>query len=341
MSGGYTDEPKLAAVTGEDVEKYRLVYFSADRTVKKAYPGVTVLGTMNALTKSGYEGTVNLLNKPGSLEMMANAAITQYAPVYCVEDGKVDDVGVGEPLGWALEAATADEDVIQVLLAGRISGYSHYGDKVILEDDFFEYVDGDQWTIISNDGGTAAVADAAGGVLTLGAAGATNNDQTWLKQKLETWLFAAAKPIYFQARVKLTEQATDDANILVGLINAVADDHLQDDGAGPPASYSGMVFFKVDGGTVWQGEVSVGAVQVTDTSVGTFTTAAWHTLEMYYVPTSTTAGTVHFIVDGTLGGSSAFTFTGATEMQIAFGIKNGSAASESLLIDYVYCEQVR
>lgn len=221
-------------------------------------------------------------------------------------------------------------------------------------EDFFEYISGDMFTIVATDSGTVTAGDAAGGVLTLNPSDGTvvNNDETYIKGTKEVFLFAADKPLVFEARVKFTEGSTDDANILVGLANAVAANHLQDDGAGPPASYSGAVFFKVDGGTVWNCETSISTTQTTTELSATNANnisktaqtagGAYQTLRIEFLPYSSTKADVRFYIDGTLVARHDFTFTSATEMQICFGIKNGADTTvEALLVDYVGCYQKR
>lgn len=216
-------------------------------------------------------------------------------------------------------------------------------DWVEVSDDFPYFVSTDLWTSVLTDSGTAAVSDAVGGVLTLTCSDGTvaDNDEAYAKSTTEVFKFAASKPIRLEARVKLTEANTDDANILVGLLDAVGANSLLDNGGGPPASYSGMVFFKVDGGTVWQAETSIAGTQDTDTSAGAFTSATWHNLRIEWVPASDTSGTAKFYVDGVLGATSTFTYTGATEMQAVLGVKNGGANNESLLVDRFRARQLR
>lgn len=78
------------------------------------------LGTLNArhvvsgIGTSEYAGVVTP-NVPGTVKMVAAGAITQYARVYGAASGKIDDAAAGVPIGIALEAATAAEDLIEVL----------------------------------------------------------------------------------------------------------------------------------------------------------------------------------------------------------------------------------
>lgn len=60
---------------------------------------------------------VRLWNAPGTRKMVASAAITQYAKVYGAASGKISSTANGNPVGYALEAASASGGVIEVLSA--------------------------------------------------------------------------------------------------------------------------------------------------------------------------------------------------------------------------------
>ncbi len=222
------------------------------------------------------------------------------------------------------------------------------------QDDFLRDVDSADWVTTLTDTGTASVGDAAGGILALVPSDGTvaDNDEAYVESANETFRFVADKPLLFEARVQFTEANTDDANILVGLMDAVAADALVDNGGGPKASYSGAVFFKVDGGTVWQTETSVTTTQTTIELTAanvnnlakravTAGGAAYQTLRIEYMPYSATNAYVSFFVDGVAVAQHDYIFTSATEMQIALGVKNGGANLETLNVDYVVCSQER
>jgi len=216
--------------------------------------------------------------------------------------------------------------------------------------DFDHYVTADEFTTVASDTGAVTVSDAVGGVVTLDPSDGTvaDNDETYLKGTKELFLFANDKPLVFEARVKFVEANTDDANILVGLMDAVAANSLADDGAGPPASYSGLNFHKVDGGTKWLVESSVGSAQTTSTTDAVAGGSAWQTLRIEFQPVTSTEAEVSFFVDGAQAQDSTgkeikhrLTFTGATEMQTALGVKNGGGNRETLNVDYLACFQKR
>lgn len=213
-----------------------------------------------------------------------------------------------------------------------------------LFDDFHWNLNPHLWTAELPDGGSATVADAAGGVLSLVPSDATvaDNDEAYLRTTHELFRFAADKPLRFECRLRFTEANVDDANVLVGLMDAVSAGALQDNGNGPRASYSGAVFFKVDGSQVWQCETSVGASQTTSVTSASSVMApgVWQTLRIEFRPYGSQAEAA-FLVDGLLVARHSLTFAGATEMQVVLGVKNGSANNEELQVDYVACHQLR
>ena len=223
-----------------------------------------------------------------------------------------------------------------------------------ITDDFTRDVDSADWVTTLTDTGTASVGDAAGGILAIVPSDGTvaDNDEAYVESANEVFKFAADKPLLFEAKVQFTEANTDDANVLVGLMDAVAANALVDDGAGPKSSYSGAVFFKVDGSTVWQAETSNSTTQTTTelsaSNVNNLAKravtaggAAYQTLRIEYMPYSATNAYVSFFVDGVLCAQHDYIFTSATEMQIVFGVKNGGANNETLSVDYVSCTQSR
>lgn len=224
------------------------------------------------------------------------------------------------------------------LLAAMDPGYYH-----LFSDDFFAFdptATVGKYTIVEDGTPTQAQIDAAGGVLSI-ACDVNDNDEAYVSSVAENWLFAASKPLWFEARVALTEAATNKANIIVGLSDTVGANSLLDNGAGPMASYDGAAFFKVDSGTVWQFETSNAGTQVTNSSAGAFVTSTWYRLGFVWDPADGTTGSVTPYLDGVAGTAHAVTISGMDEMHILLGVKAGSAAAETLRVDYVTCLQVR
>lgn len=74
--------------------------------------------THEAVAASGW-GTVRMLSAPGTFLMLASGAITRGAQVYPAASGKIAGTGTTPLLMVALEAATADGDVIEVAVCQK------------------------------------------------------------------------------------------------------------------------------------------------------------------------------------------------------------------------------
>jgi hypothetical protein len=222
-------------------------------------------------------------------------------------------------------------------LAGQVFGFL----------DHFDREDTNRWTTIATDAGASTLQDAANGVMLLEPSDGTvaDNDETYLHTTKELFLFADDAPIYGAARIKFTEANTDDANMLLGVMNAPAANHLLDNGGGPAADYSGVVFFKVDGGTVWQVENSIGTTQKTteltaaNSLTGDDQTAGGGTfelLEFLWQPKTSTKADISFWRNKVLVAKHTDqSYASATEMAVILGVKNGGANHDKLHVDFV------
>lgn len=207
----------------------------------------------------------------------------------------------------------------------------------VLLDDFFGYTDADKFTATLTDTGVAACVTAGLMEIQTSAAVAADNNEAYLGGTDTWYTLAAGKDLWFEARVKLTEANTDDANIIVGLASTSAANTLQDNGAGPPANYDGLVFFKVDGGTVWQAEASSGSgTQTTNSSISAFTSGAFVRLGIYVQGTSSAT----FYINGEAVAEIS-TYLPDNAIAPVFGVKNGGANEEKLYVDYIRVVQLR
>ena len=75
--------------------------------------GIGINEVLTAITKLA---SVEPLNKSGTLEMVANGVIAEGVDVYPAAGGKISTTAAGSSLGKSLEAATADGDIIEVLV---------------------------------------------------------------------------------------------------------------------------------------------------------------------------------------------------------------------------------
>jgi hypothetical protein len=108
-SSGFKTFKATAAAIAEAV---RVTYDSNGLIAASGDTGISIGVTVEPIAASGY-GTVKLFASPGTFFMTAGAAITRGALLYPLASGKVDDTGTTSIAMIALEAATADGDIIE------------------------------------------------------------------------------------------------------------------------------------------------------------------------------------------------------------------------------------
>jgi hypothetical protein len=119
MSSYNESQVKTYTATAVALDAYVRVKKSG-ANVAVAGAGEVAIGVTLANCAASGKVPVLLFNGVGTALIKAGGAITAGAAVYGIADGKIDDTGTGAPVGYAEEAATADGDVIEVLLLGRI-----------------------------------------------------------------------------------------------------------------------------------------------------------------------------------------------------------------------------
>jgi hypothetical protein len=117
----------FSAVTAEAITRFQAVYLNSSgqwAVATTATPPAEAIAIDTVA--SGGTLAAEFFNSGGSLKMIAAEAITAGSNVYQAAAGKVADTVAGAFLGVALDAASADGDVIEVLLPqpGQIG--SHY-----------------------------------------------------------------------------------------------------------------------------------------------------------------------------------------------------------------------
>lgn len=194
----------------------------------------------------------------------------------------------------------------------------------------------------TNDGGTGTnvLLDGQGGWLSVVTA-AADNDYHLMSSGTEFVRMQASKPFFFEAKIRLTEANTDDANWVIGLSDTLTTGFLANDGGGPAASYDGAVFFKVDGTMAIQFETSNAGTQVTNANVAAFSSGTEYTLGISFEPGNGTTGNVIPYVNGVAGTTHAITLSGLEEMHLIFGVKAGGANAETLSVDYLFFQGAR
>jgi hypothetical protein len=209
---------------------------------------------------------------------------------------------------------------------------------------FDEFVSADKFTTTTENSGAVSNVDAIGGQVTI-VTGATDNNETYLASTKELFLITNGKPIHAAARLKYSEASGTAANVAFGLMNAVGADAIVDNGAGLKSSYSGAAFYKVDGGTLWNAEASIGTTRYgnallnANNSLDKIAKAAAGTvfqwLEISITPHSATLARVDFFIDGIHVWTTEMTYTNATEMQVFIGAKTGSANALTVTADFL------
>lgn len=207
-----------------------------------------------------------------------------------------------------------------------------------MEDDFMTFHETFKWvtTEDADKSGSDGIMDVVGGVYQNFCDG-NDNDESYCISSGEVFKFTSGKKMWFEARLRVDEANTDDANVIVGLMDAAGADALKDDGGGAPDSYDGAVFLKVDGTLAWQFETSNATAQVTNAAVGTYTDDTFVRLGFYFDGVSK----ITPYVNGVAKTAHTISLTGLEEMHLFFGIKAGGANEESIEIDYIRCIQLR
>jgi hypothetical protein len=113
------DTGVVPMVADAAIGKYKRVTFEADGRVVQA--GLTDVGigvAQNAAFAAGDIIPVKLWNSGGTFKMVASEALARAAVLYTETDGEVQDTAAATsvPFAQALEAATADGDVIECVL---------------------------------------------------------------------------------------------------------------------------------------------------------------------------------------------------------------------------------
>lgn len=227
-------------------------------------------------------------------------------------------------------------------------------------DDFYGLDAGAEavWTAIEADDNANVLldVDGVGGVAQITVV-TDDNEEGYLHTK-EVFKIAAGKPIEATCRLQFAEAATNAGNVMFGLMDAWAANHLQDNGAGPLASFDGACIYKVDGETRWRARTSNGTAN-TDTVLDyTAGQAGYQTLRILIQPGHDGYADVSFWIDQSGGNALVqcreyganprepdvkhrVALASMTEVALGFGLKNGGANSETLNVDWASCYQVR
>lgn len=102
----------ITMTTAEAIEPFRRVKISGS-TVVYADAGEVGIGVSQAYAASGAAVQLRTHCAGGTFKVTAAGPFSAGATLYGAADGKVDDTVVGSPIYYAMEAATADGDIVE------------------------------------------------------------------------------------------------------------------------------------------------------------------------------------------------------------------------------------
>jgi hypothetical protein len=117
---GKTTSPFTGIADVETAQKLRVKFKDGTTTVP---PTFSIAGSDNIgigvndfLVAAGKSMSVESYNKSGTLEFVANGVIAEGAEVFPGAAGKISATPSGDAIGRAIEASTADNDIIEVIV---------------------------------------------------------------------------------------------------------------------------------------------------------------------------------------------------------------------------------
>ena len=147
----------------------------------------------------------------------------------------------------------------------------------------------------------------------------------------------------YEAMVNVTEANTNKSSWFVGFTSVTTTGFISNTGT-PPASYSGAVIYKTEGGLNLNAQTSNGSTQnTTSSAITTVVSGTSYIIGMsinsndgitaictYYV-SKVASNARSFVTSGTLN----LTMASLANMYFGFGINAASASAETLTLDYV------
>lgn len=217
-------------------------------------------------------------------------------------------------------------------------------------DEFEWFVSPHRWTALAADAGSSVAAQPTGvGGIVAVATGAVDNNEAALATTHRLFRPADDRPLLGEARVQFTDGAVASANVFVGLADVLGTaDLLLDNGAGLKSGVHALGFARFEGDATWRCVAArPGAVQST---VGQAPAGggAWQTLRVELQPVDPTLAEVTFYCDDQPVRDAVgqpvklvVSLAGFVALQAGAAVKAGTAAGETLLLDYFAVSQVR
>ena len=246
------------------------------------------------------------------------------------------DAHVGESALWRDLTSDDPGGVPCPMLAG-LYDFSH---ATVDADDFYAFDADDDWVVTQATAGTADVIDGAGGILQLDSASSTVNQGIQIQRKIETFLPAANKDIWFECRLKVTD-TIDKVQLFAGL--SILDTTIFASGAITATNYIGFVLDAAQqaatASTV-QLEINSTAGSEEQVTGGTKLLVEDTYVQLGFHLQSNT--TLRCFVDGVKTGDDlTITNAPATEMSISFACLSHGTNDPITSLDWYRCVQLR
>ena len=191
--------------------------------------------------------------------------------------------------------------------------------------DFDVYTSGD-WTVTQTHAGTNAIAAGLGGILSL-AALATSADVDQLTLKAATFAINAGLQTWFKARFSCAD--VTNSQIIFGLQNLNTNAFAASDG----------IWFEKDVAAVTMAaKVAASSTATTSTQTLTLVNSTYANVGFYYDGAAINL----YFNDAPVGTVSATNIPlSTTNLALTIAVMNGTAAAQTLLVDYVLAAQER
>ena len=158
----YTEAPR-AYTAGEALAKRRLVKLSGS-TIIYADAGDEFIAVTEYAIANAAKGSCRGKQANGTFELTAAAAITAGKAIYPAADGKVSMVPTGKSIGFALEAATADGDLIEAVLVEMDAQFAGFTCEAVADNKTLDAQDVGKLFYVTADAKTITLPATAAGL---------------------------------------------------------------------------------------------------------------------------------------------------------------------------------
>lgn len=204
---------------------------------------------------------------------------------------------------------------------------------------------GEGFTTFTTNSGTAAADDTAGSSKILLTTGTTAGNFVGVRSTNQTFLPAAGRPGFAQARLSYSNQATTTGEPFFGVSNTST--LTMTSSLKPTATYYGGIMFKAAGDTVWSVQTSNGTTK-TDSTTNIVGTDGTYDLRMDWQDKDGTNAEVTFIINGQLATDAnnriikhTVAYSGLTKMYVVCGTQTSTNNAQTTYFDYAVAGQLR